>query len=292
MLFSADCLWEDSGNIVVYMMGLVGTERSCSFWIPGSSFTHTGEMKIEQLCRGWGRIASYTNMCWKKKLTWIPVLRSAWKWFQQVSIHFVLPVNSISFSVQFLRFWFIHEPLVIWLNQESRFWSMICSILHALRHYSYFRRDSLPSLVGVGVGRAHLKFFSSTTWFRQIPPWLTWECEWDFRKVTHGLWQVDSILDVECTIWSRHPLHFPKEGVLNSPNSFVHSANICWAFTSIHYARHCTGKMLFKTCLSLLETPMYTEERNQPMKQFLSRLPQDRGFPGGSDGKEFVMQET
>ena len=38
--------------------------------------------------------------------------------------------------------------------------------------------------------------------------------------------------------------------------------------------------------MSLLETPMYTEERQ--MKQFLIRLPQHRGFPGGSDGKEFV----
>ena len=28
------------------------------------------------------------------------------------------------------------------------------------------------------------------------------------------------------------------------------------------------------------------------MKQLLSRLWQHRGFPGGSDGKEFVMQET
>ena len=165
---------------------------------------------------------------------------------------------------------------------------MIYPIHHALRHYSYFIRDSLPSLVGAGVGRAHLRFYSSSTWFRQIPPWLTWECEWDFRKVAHGLRQVDSILDVECTIWGRHPFHFPKGGVLNSLNSFVHSANICWASTSIHYARHCTGKVLFKTYMSLLETPMYTEERNWQMKQFLIRLPQHRGFPGGSDGKEFV----
>ena len=33
---------------------------------------------------------------------------------------------------------------------------MIYPIHHALRHYSYFIRDSLPSLVGAGVGRARM----------------------------------------------------------------------------------------------------------------------------------------
>lgn len=68
MLFSADCPWEDSGNIVVYMMGLVGTERSCSFWIHGSSFMHVGKMKIKQLCWGVGENSIIHRHLLKEKI--------------------------------------------------------------------------------------------------------------------------------------------------------------------------------------------------------------------------------